>query len=68
MSFMICLFEEARRLVTLHWRRISAAWLRLTCAPLVVQLIGWYAHTRHLQNPRAWGGATSRCKHAVLNV
>ena len=65
LSSMTCLLEEARRLVTLHWRRISADWLRLICAPLVVQLIGWYAHARHLQTPRAWGAATSRCMHAV---
>ena len=48
MSLMICLLEEACHLVTLHWRLISVDWLRLTCAPLVVQLIGLYAHARHL--------------------
>ena len=64
MSFKICLLEEARRLVALHWRRISADWLRLTCAPLVVQLIGWYAHARHVRGRRAWGVA-SGCMHAV---
>ena len=64
MLLLLCLTEEARRLVTLHWRRISADWLWLTCVPLVVQLIGWYAHARHLQTRRAWGAA-SRCMHAV---
>ena len=64
MSLLICLFEEARRLVTLHWRWISADWLRLICAPLVAQLTGWYAHARHVQARRAWGAATS-CTDAV---
>ena len=64
MSLLICLFEEARRSVTLHWRWISADWLRLTCAPLVAQLTRWYAHARHVQARRAWGAATS-CTDAV---
>ena len=64
MLFLLCLNEEARRSVTLHWRRISADWLRLTCAPLVLQLTGWYAHARRVKLSRA-SGAASGCVHAV---
>ena len=51
-------------MVLSHWRRISADSLRLTCAPLVLQLTGWYAHGRRLKLSRA-SGAASGCVHAV---
>jgi hypothetical protein len=47
-----------------HWRRISADSLRLTCAPLVLQLTGWYAHARRQKLSRP-SVATSGCVHAV---